>query len=334
MIPLKRDLLYGRSYDFSSGIYRQQSNTSEPRAPVVLIAVRNWFDALPKVPRAIGLMVFATFSLSVMLGVIRYMSFELHPFEVVFFRNLFGLVILVPLILRAGMSPLRTRRIGLHSVRGFLQAGSMCIFFYGLSLTTLAKVAALNFTAPLFASIAAVLFLRESLSFNRAFALVVGFLGALVILRPGIAVFNTGAAMILTSAMIWGIVLIIIKRLTTTESSLTITLYMMLYLTPLTLIAAVFVWEWPTLTQLILLVAVGCFGTIGHLAMAQALKDADTTVVMPFDFGRLIWAGLIGYVFFAEVPDIWTLIGAVVIFSAAMYVAVQESRGIKTVPPT
>ena len=309
-------------------------NIQEPNSPVVLIAVRNWFDTLPKVPRAIDLMVFATFSLSVMLGIIRHMSFELHPFEVVFFRNLFGLVILAPLILRAGISPLRTRRIGLHSVRGFLQAGSMCIFFYGLSLTTLAKVAALNFTAPLFASIAAVLFLRESLGFNQAFALVVGFVGALIILRPGIAVFNAGAAMILTSAKIWGIVLIIIKRLTTTESSLTITPYMMLYLTPLTLIAAVFVWEWPTLTQLVLLVAVGCCGTVGHFAMAQALKDADATAVMPFDFGRLIWAGLIGYVFFAEVPDIWTLIGAVVIFSAAMYVAVQESRQIKTVPPT
>ena len=300
----------------------------------MLFAVCHRFDSLPKLPRAIGLMVFATFSLSVMLGIIRYMSFELHPFEVVFFRNVFGLVILLPVTLRAGIEPLRTQHIGLHSVRGFLQAVSMCIFFYGLSLTPLAKVAALNFTAPLFASVAAVLFLRESLGFNRALALILGFLGALIILRPGIAVFNVGAAMILTSAMIWGIVLIIIKRLSVTESSLTITLYMMLYLTPLTFIAALFVWEWPTLAQLGLLVAVGCCGIAGHLAMAQALKDADTTAIMPFDFGRLIWAGLIGFLFFAEVPDVWTLVGAVVIFSAAMYVAVQESRRNATAAPT
>mgnify|MGYP002816221366 CR=1 FL=1 len=273
-----------------------------------------------------GLMVLATFLLSVMLGIIRHVSFELHPFEVVFFRNLFGLGILLPVILKAGLETLGTTRIGLHSARGLLQSASMCIFFYGLSLTTLAKVAALNFTAPLFASVAAVLFLREPLGFNRAFALVVGFVGALVILRPGIAVFNVGAGMILTSAMIWGVVLIIIKRLTVTESSLTITLYMMLYLTPITFIAALFVWQWPSPTQLLWLVAVGCCGTAGHLCMAQALKDADATAVMPFDFGRLIWAGLIGFLFFSEIPDIWTLIGAVVIFSAGMYVAVQESR--------
>jgi drug/metabolite transporter (DMT)-like permease len=324
---------YGRDCEIFPFIVGIPSSIQRPHSPAVYAAVRHWFNALPKAPRAIGLMVFATFILSVMLGVIRYMSFDLHPFEVVFFRNLFGLIVLLPLILRTGTSPLRTRRIGLHSARGFLQAGSMCIFFYGLSLTTLAKVAALNFTAPLFASVAAVLFLRESLSFNRAFALVVGFLGTLIILRPGIAVLNVGATMILTSAMIWGIVLIMIKRLSTTESSLTITFYMMLYLTPLTFIAAVFVWEWPTLTQLGLLVTVGCCGTLGHLAMAQALKDADTTAVMPFDFGRLIWSGLIGFVFFAEVPDVWTLVGAVVIFSAAMYVAVQESRRKETASP-
>ena len=279
-------------------------------------------------------MVFATFSLSVMLGIIRHLSFELHPFVVVFFRSLFGLVILLPVILRAGLEPLRTRRTGLHGLRGFLQAGSMCVFFYGLSLTPLAKVAALNFTAPLFASVAAVLFLRESLGFHRTLALVVGFLGALVILRPGIGIFNVGAAMILLSSMIWGIVLICIKRLSTTESSVTITLYMMLYLTPLTFIAALFVWEWPTLIQLAWMVAVGCCGIVGHLCIAQALKDADTTAVMPFDFGRLIWASTIGFLFFAEIPDLWTIVGAVVIFSAAMYVAVRESRRGETVTPT
>ena len=271
-------------------------------------------------------MVFATLLLSVMLGIIRHVSFELHPFQVVFFRNLFGLCILIPVIFKAGYEPLKTTQIGLHSTRGLLQSVSMCLFFYGLSLTTLAKVAALNFTAPLFASITAVFFLREPMGFNRAFALVVGFVGAMLILRPGLVVFNMGPGMILISAMIWGIVLLIIKRLTLTESSLTITLYMMLCLTPITFVAALFVWKWPTLTQLIWLVAVGCCGTAGHLCMAQALKDADTTAIMPFDFGRLIWAGLIGFLFFSEVPDIWTLIGAVVIFAAGMYVAVQESR--------
>lgn len=317
---------YGRDCAIFPSILDVPPNIKEPHSPAVPSAIRNWFDSLPKTPRAMGLMIFATLSLSVMQGIIRHVSFELHPFEVVFFRNLFGLAVLMPVLFRAGLEPLRTTRLGLHSIRGALHVCSMWCFFYGLSVTPLAKVAALNFTAPLFASVAAVMFLREKLGFNRGIALIAGFVGALIILQPGAAILNAGALMILLSSMIWGVVLIMIKRLTVTESSLTITLYMMLYLTPLSLIGALFVWEWPTLTQIGWLITVGCCGTVGHLCVAQSLKDADATAVMPFDFGRLIWAGLIGFLFFAEIPGISTLIGAVVIFSAAMYVAIQESR--------
>lgn len=300
----------------------------------MLIATRNWFDSLPKVPRAIGLMIFATLSLSIMQAIIRYVSAELHPFEAVFFRNLFGLIVLLPVLFRVGLEPLRTKRLRLHTFRGVLHVTSMLCFFYGLALTPLAKVAALSFTAPLFTSVAAVLILRERLGFNRAAALVAGLVGALIIIRPGLEVLSIGSLLILFSSMIWGFALIVIKRLAVTESSFTITLYMMLYLTPLSLIAALPFWEWPTLSQIGWFIMVGCCGTLGHLSVAQALKDADATAVMPFDFGRLIWAGLIGFLFFMEIPDIWTLVGAVVIFSAAMYVGVQESRRNKDVPPT
>jgi drug/metabolite transporter (DMT)-like permease len=294
--------------------------------PAMRIPLRATLETLPRPVRAMGLMLFATFILSVMQAIMRHVTTEMHPFEATFFRNLFGLLALLPAVMRTGFEPLRTRRIRLHMVRGALHATSMLTFFYGLAITPLAKVAALNFSSPLFASIAAVALLRERLGLNRGLALAVGALGAAVILRPGAAIVSDGALFILIASMSWGMTLIVIKKLSRTETSLTITLYMMVFLTPISFVAAVTVWTWPTWTQLAWMVAVGMCGSAGHMSIAQALKDADTTAVMPFDFARLIWAGLLGFLVFGEIPDVWTLVGAVMIFAAAFYVAVQEGR--------
>lgn len=291
------------------------------------------FKSQSLVNRAIALIIISTIFLSIMQGMMRYVSEEMHPFQAVFFRNLFGLIILLPFILRRGLKPLRTKRLPLHTVRGLLHVTSMLCFFYGLAITPLAKVAALSFTAPLFATFAAVLILHERLGISRALALFIGLLGALIIVRPGLESLSMGSILVLISQMIWGFALIIIKRLGETESSLTITLYMMLYLTPLSLIPAAMVWDQPTINQIYWLFFVGCCGTLGHFCVAQALKDADAAALMPFDFGRLIWASLIGFLFFSEIPDIWTLTGAVVIFTTAMYVSIQESRGSPIVLP-
>ena len=248
----------------------------------------------------------------------------LHPFEIAFFRLLFGVLPTIPWFVRDGLAPLRTKRFGLMSLRGVLNVGAMMCFFTALAIAPLAQVTALGFTAPIFATILAVPFLGETVRLRRWTAIAIGFVGTVVILRPGFAEIQLGALLVLFSSVVWGGCMIIIKRLSTTESSATITVYMSVVMTPLMLIPAAFVWQWPTLHQFAWLVAVGCFGGGAQMAMAQALKLADTHVVGPVDFVRLIWVTLLGYLVFGEVPDAFVWIGGAMILASTAYIAYRE----------
>lgn len=287
--------------------------------------------------RGILLMVVATLSFSGMHTAIKYVaSTDMHPFEIAFFRNFFGLVVLFPIFLKHGLAPLKTTRFGLHFGRVALNIGSMLAFFYAISITPLAEVIALSFAAPIFATFLAIVLLREVVGLARWGAILIGFAGTVVILRPGFEEITLGPILALVAAMTWGSAVIIIKSLSRTDSSLTITLYMVLLMTPLSLIPAVFVWEWPTWHQLIFLVMVGGFGTVGHLSMTQAIKLAPTNVVMPIDFVRLIWVAIIGYFIFGEVPDIFIWVGGAMIFVSGLWIAHGENRlrkDAKTQPP-
>jgi drug/metabolite transporter (DMT)-like permease len=202
----------------------------------------------------------------------------------------------------------------------------MLSFFTALSLAPLAQVTALSFTAPLFAALGAALILGEVMRIRRWTALLVGFAGALIIIRPGIVPLDTGTLLTLLASTLWATAMLVIKTLSRTDSSVTLTLYMGIFLTPLTFLFALTVWVWPTSEQLLWLVFLASMGTIGHLCMAQAFKETEATVVLPFDFARLIWASTYAFFFFAETPDLWTWIGGAVIFSAATYIAYRESR--------
>jgi len=277
----------------------------------------------------IGLMAGATVAFAAMHGGVRYLSLELalHPFEIAFFRNLFGLIALAPWFLRQGLvRPLRTRRFGLHGLRALFNVTAMLLFFTGLSLTPIAQVQALGFTAPLFASLLAVVFLGERMQLWRWAALLVGFAGALIVIRPGVTAVDTGSLLVLCSAAVWSLAIIVIKTLSRTDSSVTITAYMVVLMTPMSLVAAVFVWQWPDPQQLAWLVFVGVAGTLAQLAMAQALAMADTTIIMPLDFMKLVWGAAIGYWLFGEVPESAVWIGGGVIVAAVSYTAYRESR--------
>lgn len=292
------------------------------------VVIRQKFRDIPPSLLGIGLMTGATVAFAAMHGGVRYLSLDLglHPFEIAFFRNLFGMLALAPWFLRQGVRPLRTRRFGLHTWRALINVAAMLLFFMGLSLTPIAKVQALAFTAPLFASLLAVVFLGERMGLPRWTALIVGFAGALIIIRPGTASMDLGSLLVLASAATWSLAIIVIKTLSRTDSSVTITAYMVLLMTPMSLLAAVFVWQWPDPWQLTWLVFVGVSGTLAQLAMAQSLHLADTTTVMPLDFMKLIWGAIIGYLLFSEVPDAGIWIGGGVILAAATYIAIRESR--------
>jgi drug/metabolite transporter (DMT)-like permease len=261
-----------------------------------------------------------------MAGIVRYLGSDVDPIEIAFFRNVFGSLMFVPALMRMGTKPLKTDKLGLLCIRSVCNALSMTLFFMALAAMPLVEVTALNFTIPLWVTIAAGFFLHEKLGAQRWLGLAIGFVGALIILRPGAGMVDWGALYVLLSAAVWSIAVVDIKVLSRTESAMTITLYGALFNGLLILPAALFVWTWPTWTQLAWLCAMGICGTLDHLLYAQALRLTEANVVTAFDFTRLIWAGLIGAMFFAEFPDIWTFVGAVVIFGSAMWVTVRESQ--------
>ena len=293
---------------------------TEPAAPSGL------FPSISGTSRGMALMLLATVGFVVMQTLIRVAGEEVHPFEVAFFRNIFGLAALTPIFMRHGLQPLKTKRFKLHAMRGSSQAFGMMAFFYGVTLIPFAEVTALSFSAPLFATLLALLFLGERLRARRLTALAVGFLGMLLVVRPGFAEINLGTWLIIGSSMTWGCSIAIIKSLSRTESSATMVTYQGLFLLPFTCAAAMTVWVWPTWEQAGLMALIGLLGTVSHLLFAQSFKYADATAVLPLDFTRLIWASLIGYMLWSEIPDAWAWIGGTVIFASATYIAYRESK--------
>ena len=271
-------------------------------------------------------MLVSTLCLAGMHTIIHHVSDTVHPFVTVFFRLLFALFVVIPFFVRPGPSPLRTGRFGMLALRGVLNCAAMLCFFTALSLSPLADVTALSFTAPLFATLLAVLILKERIGWRRVMAIAIGFCGTLIVLRPGFTEIGLGYGLVLTAAVFWAACVIIIKDLGRTESAATITTYMSLVMAPLALIPALFVWSWPSLTDFGWLVALGLMGGCGQLEVSQALRKADTHVAMPFDFVRLIWVSLTGYIFFAEVPDIFIWVGGAVIMSSTAYITWREHR--------
>ena len=284
------------------------------------------FGKLPLSSRAVIFMALASVLFVAMHELVRDLSKDLHPFQIAFFRASLGLIVLSPIIFKNRFAILRTSKIKLHALRGLLNAGAMLCFFYGLSITPLAQVTALSFAVPLFATLFAVLLLGEIIKIRRITALLIGFFGTLVIIRPGLIDFGLGPILILSQAIIWSLALMVIKVLTRTDSSLTIAIYASIFLSPMVLIAAIPVWQSPTTYQLILMLIIATFGTIAQTLMNESLKLGETSVVMPVEFTRMIWAALFGYCFFSEVPDIFTWFGSVLIFGSTAYIAVRESK--------
>ena len=276
--------------------------------------------------RGIILMCISTVAFSIMHGLVRYVSADMHPFQIAFFRNVFGLVFLLPLIVRSNFVIFQSKRIGLHALRGVINIIAMLMFFTALAISPLAKVTALSFTAPIFMAVLSFFVLAERFRLHRWMAIITGFLGMLVILRPGIVVIDTGALLVIGSASLWAVTMILIKILSRTESSVSIAGWMGIFLGLFSIGPALWVWQTPTLVDIGWLLLIGLFGSMAQVSLAQSLKETDPTAIMPFDFLKLVWTALIGIWFFAEIPDIFTWIGAAIIFASGLYIAHRERR--------
>ncbi|MFQ5959630.1 MAG: DMT family transporter, partial [Alphaproteobacteria bacterium] len=210
---------------------------------------------------------------TVLTGLIRYLSETIDPLEIVFFRNLFGMVVMLPWLMRNGIGTLRTRRLPLYTLRSLVGLVAMIAWFAAIARMNLADAVALSFTAPLFATVMAVFILHEVVRLRRWTAVVAGFVGAMIILRPGFAEIPPAALLVLLSASMMGLAVSLVKILSRSEPTGPIVFYMVLMLTPASLIPALFVWRTPTPEELAWLLALGGAATLGHLCLVRAFAS-------------------------------------------------------------
>ena len=262
---------------------------------------------------------------AIMVSGLKLLSQDLNPFMIAFYRCLFGVIIMLPFMIYNYPEAWKTHNIKLQFVRSAINVYSMISWFTAIGTLQLEKAAAIGFTTPLFTTILAIIFLGEVIRIQRITALIVGFIGILVVIRPGYIPFESGALWLLSAAITFSIVIIIVKKLTEKDSSLTTAFYQMAFMVPPTFFIALFFWESININQILLFIFVAIAGFITQFSFAQCLKMAETTFIMPIQFTKLIWLSLIGYFFFMEVPDIWTWIGASIIFSSILFIAYREA---------
>ena len=257
---------------------------------------------------------------------IRLSTEQLPVLEVVFFRNALALLLMVPWLCRRGIGVLATQRFGLLCTRSLVNVFGMVAGFAAIALIPLAEATALSFTAPLWATIGAVVFLGEVIRVRRVSALAVGFIGVLVVLQPGVDSISIGALLALSHAFLMAVTTLIVKRLTQTEKPDSIVVWMVLLQTPFSLIPALFVWEAPSFETWIWMWCLALTGTLGHMCWTRAYTIAEVSQLQPFEFIKLPLIGFFAYVAFVEIPSIWTWVGGTVIFISTAYISYREAR--------
>jgi drug/metabolite transporter (DMT)-like permease len=248
------------------------------------------------------------------------------PLQVIFFRNFFCLILMLPLLHWRGPSLAVTTQVKLYGVRVGLAFISMMAWFSALSLIPFGELTAVSFLAPLFATVFAVFWLGEVVRARRWTALVIGFIGALIILRPGGVGFGLGQMLAIFSALTAGIVGPLLKQMTAQDDPDKIVFITNLWTTPASLIPALFVWQWPPLALWPYLIALGVCAVLGHIALLRGFASTDASLVFTFEFSRLPFAVAAGYLAFGEATDLWTWVGALIIFSSAAYVTRREAQ--------
>jgi len=276
--------------------------------------------------RAALLMLGSTLFFGLMAVVIRLASESLHTFEIAFFRNFFGLAAALPLLLKHGSGLLKTEQLPRYFFRCVIGVVSMFCGFWAIGHLPLAQAVSLSYSTPLFVTIAAVWWLGEHVRARRWAAVVLGFIGVLVIVRPGSADFTAGTLVALSAAVLSGLVSVMIKQLSRTEPADRIVFYTTLLWVPLSLGPALFVWQWPHGITWLWVVAAGVLGTGGHMLWTRALKLGDVSALTPISFMQLPVVALFGFLLFGEKLDRWTVIGAAIIFTANFYIAHREAQ--------
>lgn len=275
--------------------------------------------------RGIFWMIVSCIAFSSMWVLIRYASHDVHAFVIVFFRNAIGTLVLLPMMLRnKGLMKLNRLKANLRrATSGFIATTGT---FYAVSHAPMATALSINYTAPLFATVGAVLFLGEKIHARRVAALIVGFAGMLIVVRPGALPMTPGVLAAMISAVSTAFSIIAIRQLVASDDSRAVAAWTFILMTPPSLIVAAFFWRWPPAQVWPLLIAIGCAAAVGQLSMNRAFALAEASAVLPYDFVRFGLVTLAGIAFFHERVDALTVVGGIVIFAATVYLAIRERQ--------
>lgn len=296
------------------------ANSDRPAA-----GLRRRLLALPVNVRGALWVVLACALFSAMMTLTKFLGSSYDSFQMAFFRALFGLLVILPFALRLGPSVFRTRRLGLHLLRSALGTAAMLCGFYAITHLPLADAVSISYARPLFLIPMAVLMLGEVVRLRRWSATGVGFIGVVIMLRPGGEIEPATLVALLGAALVaW--VTILLKRLTMTERPETLLVYFGLTSSVIALVPALFVWGPVGWSELALFVAIGAFGVSGQYCMIRGYQIGEATALIPFDYTRLLFAGVIGYFLFFESPDAWTLTGGAIVVASTLFIALREAQ--------
>ena len=249
---------------------------------------------------------------------------ELNVFTTGFLRFFFGFLIITPYILKTKFKVFNTKNLKIHIVRSALNLPAMLLGFAALAMLPLEKMTAIHFIVPIIVTILAVIFLKEKIYLYRSIALVMGFLGMLIILRPGIIDISIGIYMSLISSLIWSVVIILTKKVSKDDSAITILSHQYVYMSLFSFPLVIYFWEQPSLNTIIFILCAAMSGTVLHIALNHAYKLVDVTMTQPYSFLGLIVSSIIGYFVFSDKPDFYTWLGASVIFCGVLLISYRE----------
>ena len=275
---------------------------------------------------AIFLIIISVFFGTLMLTFLKLAQEDVNVYTAGFFRFLLGLIIISPYIFKTKFEVFKTKHIKKHFVRSALNLPAMLLYFSTLVMLPIEKVTAISFIVPFIVTILAVFFLGEKIYIYRTLALILGFCGMLIILRPGLIDISVGIYMALFSSFLWSVVIIITKKISKDDSSITILSYQSVFMSIFSFFIVLFFWETPSLITFIYLFFAALSGTILHLALNHAYKLVDVSMTQPYSFLSLVFASIIGYFVFSEIPDLFTWLGAAVIFIGVLIISYREMK--------
>ena len=288
--------------------------------------MHDWLRRLPaNVQGAIWLVSggFIFTSTSVM---IRLLSAEIESVQTAFFRAVISVILLLPMIAAGRVKPWRSKRIVGHFWRTAMGTGSMVLGFYAVSMLPLADATAIAFSQPLFSVVVAALVLGEKVRWRRWSATVIGFAGVLIMVRPGEGSLQLGALVALANAAAVSISILLVRRLSDSETPLMILTQFAIFSTILLTVPAILVWRWPDFWGWVLAVGIALSATVGQYFWVQAFKAGEMSAVAPFEYMRLPFAVFVGWLIWGEMPVIWTYVGASIVIGSALYIAHREAQ--------